>query len=463
MRHRLSLLGSAIAVAAITTSTPLAAQKLFPSDSVVKSILEKRVQTKRTFGVVVGLLDVDGSRRVLAAGSSGANGVPLDGNTVFEIGSITKTFTTTLLADMVLKGEVRLDDPVQKFLPGSVKVPARNGKQITLVDLATQSSGLPRMPTNFKPKDPGNPYPDYGATAMYEFLNGYTLPRDIGEKYEYSNLGMGLLGDALALELGKGYEEAVLERVIRPLGMNDTRITLTPDLERRLAPGHDQQLRQVPNWDFDAIAPAGAIRSTVNDMFKYLAANLDSTSRPLGRALALAHQSRREAGTPTMTIGLAWHILKAPGGGSITWHNGGTGGYRTFTGFDLAKHIGVVVLTNSAIGADDIGFHLLDSLVPLTKPPQAHHEITVAREVLAPYVGVYEIAPNFALTVTLEGDTLWMQPTGQGKVRAHPESDHEFFITEADVQIIFVKDANGQVTGLVLRQSGQDAPGKKVK
>ena len=117
-----------------------------------------------------------------------------DGDTVFEIGSITKVFTSLILADMVERGEVKLDDPVSKFLPASVTVPSRNGRQITLLDISMQISGLPRMPNNMKPADPENPYADYDPAKLYEFLSGYTLQRDIGEKYEYSNLAVGLLG-----------------------------------------------------------------------------------------------------------------------------------------------------------------------------------------------------------------------------------------------------------------------------
>ena len=125
----------------------------------------------------------------MSYGQSGT-GRPLDGNTVFEIGSISKVFTALVLADMVRKGELALEDPVAKYLPDTVKVPARNGRQITLLDLATQSSGLPRMPTNFTPKDPANPYADYTIRQLYDFLSGYQLPRDPGERYEYSNLGL---------------------------------------------------------------------------------------------------------------------------------------------------------------------------------------------------------------------------------------------------------------------------------
>ena len=241
----------------------LTLQQPLPSDSAVRALLESRVKTfpdtgRHGEGIVVGLLDPSGARRIIAVG--------VDQAAVFEIGSITKTFTASILADMVDHGEVRLDDPVAKYLPPSVRVPSRNGKQITLLDLATQSSGLPRMPSNFTPKDSLNPYADYTVQQMYAFLSSYALTRDVGAEYEYSNLGVGLLGHALALKAGTSYEALVRQRILGPLGMHETAITLTPALRARLAPGHEIDGRVVPNWDLPTFAGAGALRSTVRDM-----------------------------------------------------------------------------------------------------------------------------------------------------------------------------------------------------
>ena len=445
----------------LVSATGLAAQYRLPPDSVVRRIIDEQVGPKHTVGLVIGLLDADGTRRVFTAGKADNGALQLDANTVFEIGSISKTFTNALLADMVRRGEVTLDQPVQSLLPATVKVPTRNGKQITLLDLATASSGLPRMPSNFKPKDAGNPFADYTVDLMYQYLNGYTLTRDIGSLYEYSNTGMGLLGHALALRLKKSYFQAIEERVLKPLGMRDTRIELTPDMQRRLALGHDPVGKVVPNWDFtESITAAGSIRSTVADMFRFLAANLDSTSKPLGPTLAVTHGSRRPTTIPNMTIGLAWHILKGPGG-TIVWHNGGTGGYRTFVGFDVAKRVGVILLTNSAISADDVAFHLIDSLVPLSKPPTKHAEVAIDASILPRYTGTYQVAPEFALTVTVENGALMVAATGQGKLRAYPESEKDFFVKEVDASITFVMDG-GRVTGLVLHQPQGDQTAKRV-
>src|SRR5258708_5014052 len=271
------------------------AQSRFPPDATIQRIIDERVAERRAFGIVVATRDAYGKTRVYHAGSSGQKGVALNGNTVFEIGSVTKTFTAALLADMVIRGEVKLDEPVAKYLPSTVKMPERDGQQITLTDLATHSSGLPFAGSHPNPKDLSNPWADFTVDRMYRFLSNYTLPRPIGTKYEYSNLGVGLLGHALALRTGKSWEEAVTERILKPLDLKDTKATITADMRRRLAMGHNSAGHVGSNCDIPTIPGMGALRSTANDMLKYLTAHMDLTSEPLGNALAMTHSSLREA------------------------------------------------------------------------------------------------------------------------------------------------------------------------
>lgn len=345
------------------TALPAAAQE-FASDSAVRTMLGERIGSRRGMGFVVAALEQGKTPRIYTAGVSGISGLHLDENTVFEIGSITKVFTTSLLAEMVARGEVKLGDAVSKYLPAAVRVPSRNGRQITLEDLATQTSGLPRLPTNMHPADPSNPYADYSVAQLYEFLPNYTLPRDIGSRYEYSNLGIGLLGHVLAQRAGKTYEDLLRERILDPLGMSDTRITLTPSMKLRMAQGFDAQGTPMSSWDIPTLAGAGALRSTAADMLKFLAASLDPASQPLGRILAHARLPRHDADRPRNSIGLGWHIVEIFGT-TATWHNGGTGGFRAFIGIDGARHRGVIVLSNLSVTPDDIGFHILEPKVPL--------------------------------------------------------------------------------------------------
>ena len=454
----------ATASALFGAGAPAAAQGDFAPDSLVKAILDHRIAAKRGTGFVVAILEGGSPPRIHTAGTSGVEGLPLDSNTVFEIGSITKVFTTALFADMVARGEVKLDDPIAMYLPRNVRVPTRGERQITLLDLATQTSGLPRLPTNLRPASPANPYAGYGVPDLYEFLSGYRLTRDIGSQYEYSNLGIGLLGHLLSLKAGRPYEDLLRERVLIPLGMRDTGIELDSGMLARRARGFNALGEPVTGWDFDVIAGAGALRSTAADMLRFLAANLDSASSPLGRAIAATRVARRPADRPQNHIGLGWHIVEAFGT-TIVWHNGGTGGYRAFIGLDEKRNRGVIVLSNSTINPDDIGFHLLEPTVPLDlppRPPEMRKEVRVGAAKLVPLVGVYELAPAFRLTITREGERLFGQATGQQRVQLYAESDLKFFLRTSGAQVTFVMGADGKVGQLILHQGGANIPGRRV-
>ena len=317
-----------------------------------------RMEKGRHGGMVAGVLAADGRTMTAGYGNSGSTSFALNDRTVFEIGSITKVFTTTLLSEMAERGEVRFDDPVAKHLPASVSVPQRSGRQITLVDLATHTSGLPRLMTNMKPADPRNPYADYSVDQLYAFLSGHQLTRDIGAQYEYSNVGMGLLGHVLALRAGRSYEELVTDRILRPLAMKDTAITLTSKLKERLAFGFGLTGMRASNWDIPTLAGAGALRSTVHDMLLFARANLTSRGDDVSRAMQRTHEVRHPTGRPGLSIALGWHVRQADGA-EVHWHNGGTGGYRSWMGFDLKRKVAAVVLTNSAQSADDFGLELV--------------------------------------------------------------------------------------------------------
>jgi len=262
---------------------------------------------------------------------------------------------------------------------------------------------------------------------------------------------------------GMSYEDMERQRVWRPLGMTSTAITFTPSMKAHLALGHDPQGNVTANWDIPTLAGAGAIRSTTNDMLKFLDANLHPERGGLQRAMAFAHVPR--AAADNMQIGLNW-LRSNAGGDTIVWHNGGTGGYRTFIGFDPARKTGVVVMTNSGNeGADDVGFHILNSRIPLAPKPAAQKErtaIDVRPEILARYVGKYQLAPGFILEITVKDNALYGQATNQPMLRLWAESETSFFLKEVDAQVEFIRDAQGNTTSLVLHQNGQNIPGPKL-
>jgi CubicO group peptidase (beta-lactamase class C family) len=351
---------------------------------------------------------------------------------------------------------VELDDPVQRFLPDSVRVPRRDSLVITLRLLSSQRSGLPRLPSNMAPADPTNPYADYDERHLYQFLNGHTLIRDPGAMYEYSNLGVGLLGFALARRAGASYEDLILRRIAAPLGLASTRVRLTPELSARLARGHQGE-REVSNWDLDALAGAGALRSSAADMAAFLAAAMGLRRTPLDSAFRLTQEIQGDAG-PGMRIGLGWHIMW-PDSAPAYWHNGGTGGYHSFIGFDPRRRFGVIVLSNSTQSIDDIGFHLLNALFPLVAVRKA---IALPAEALDAYVGEYLLAPGFVLAVRREGGELVAQATGQGPAPIFASARDEFFYRVVDAQISFVRDSTGKVVSLVLHQGGRHLPGSRT-
>ncbi len=435
-----------------------------PSDEEIRKILVERIDAQhQSVGIVVGVITPEGRRMVAYGHLAQGDTRPLNGDTIFEIGSATKVFTALLLADMVQRGQVALDDPVSRYLPKTVKMPERNGHSITLIDLATHTSGLPRLPGNMAPKDPGNPYADYTVDQLYQFLSGYQLKRDIGAQYEYSNLGGGLLGHVLALRAGMDYESLVISRICGPLHMKSTSITLTPEQKSRLAVGHNAGMQTVENWDLPTLAGAGALRSTANDLLNFLAASLGYSKSPLAPAMAAMLKTRRPTGQAGLEVALGWHIFTG-NGKEIIWHNGGTGGYRSFMGYDPATRIGVVALSNAGtnIGVDDIGRHLLDTSVPLVKPPAQHKEVKVDPKLFDGYVGTYQMTPAFALTVTREGDHLFLQATAQPKFEIFPEGDHDYFLKVVDAQITFVTDSQGRATELVLHQGGLNQHAKRA-
>jgi CubicO group peptidase (beta-lactamase class C family) len=428
----------------------LAAQSAELTEEVEASI-RARVDNGYNVGIIVGLIDESGPRYFSYGETTFGNRTTPDEHTVFEIGSITKVFTAILLSDMVHSGAVALDDPIDRYLPEGVTAPQRGGRSITLYDLATHTSSLPRMPANFAPGDASNPYADYTVRQMYEFLSEVTLERDIGSRYEYSNYAAGLLGNLLANAAGSSYGRLIEQRITSVLDMDDTTIELTPGQSQRLAQGH-VGTTVVPNWDIPALAGAGALRSTASDMLTFLAANMGVAEAPLQDAMNDTHLPRETAGSPSMQVGLGWHI-RTGDDRQVVWHNGGTGGYRSFAGFLHDRSVGVVVLTNTNISADDVGFHLLDPSLPLQ---QIRAVAVVDPAVLARYVGQYELTPALIFDIGLVDGQLTAQLSGQPRFPIYAESETKFFYRVVDAAITFEADERGEAIALVLHQNGRD-------
>jgi CubicO group peptidase (beta-lactamase class C family) len=340
--------------APLPTAHPECATSI-PED--IKEMVRNQVEHEHNVGIVVGAITPCGTEYYSYGHLTASGDRPVDEDTVFEIGSVTKVFTTILLADMVERGEVSLDDPIEQYLPDNVKISTPNDRPIALAHLATHTSGLGTMPDSFTPADENNPWADFSVEKLYDTLANYPIRRNSGTRYEYSNLGMGLLGHILELQSEMTYEELVVERVANELGMPDTRISLPYKMRRRLATGHDES-GPVANWDIRAVEGAGALRSTARDMLTFLAANVGLKESRLLPAMQTTHEPQHRAGSPNMHIGLGWHI-RTNGDTEIVEHHGATGGYWSFVGFIEDEQTGVVVLTNSFQAVDEIGIRLL--------------------------------------------------------------------------------------------------------
>lgn len=449
--------GYAPEAAAQTAAPPAAAGRHFPADADLQVMLNYLVEDGETPGIILGMIEADGSTRILQAGSAGPGTRPLGPGTVFEIGSINKTFTAAVLADMVAKGEVALEDPVQKYLPEGVRVPSRNGRQITLLDLTTHRSGLPRLASNMAPADPANPYADYTIEQLYAFLNSHELRRDIGAEFEYSNLGVGLLGHALGRAAGTNIQTLIQQRIVEPLGMRMTSYGRDGAVAEWLAKGHDDDGDVVPYWDLtDAVAGAGGLRSSMEDMLTYLRAQLGTADTDLERAIRQTHQERHRF-TPAMAMGLGWSRRTVEGRTLIS-HGGGTAGFRTMIGFDPEKQVGFVMLTNSGGFEDDVGADFL-----LRGPPLAIREVPIVRSAVAPYVGEYELQPGRSAFVRLENDgTMTLRVPGNVRFRMYAESDSTFFVKRAPWRVRFTRDGTGAVTAMSVDMDGTVRTARRV-
>lgn len=455
-------------VLSLACCLPAAARGEDDLEARAKQLGEPLIRSGTAQGLAVGLViakpGTEPRTIVFGLGHSDEAGQePCTGQTLFEIGSVTKTFTGLLLADMTLRGEVALDDPVQKYLPADVKMPIKGDQLIRLRDLSDHSSGLPRLPTNMKPKDAEDPYADYDPARLYEFLNAYKLRHAPGDRSAYSNLGVGLLGHLLELRADKPYEALLRERVLAPLGMNDTVIALDDEHRAALAQGHDSDGKPVKPWELNVFAGAGALRSNVDDMLKYVIAQFCLADSPLNEAIRLSHQTREPLEANGHGVALGWHLNL---GGDMIWHNGGTGGYHSYVGFRPKDHTGVVVLCNTSTSAvDELGVALLDLISGRkVRPPQIQETVALSPEQLEPLVGKYVMGDGAEFTITRDGDQLFAQLTLQDKYRIWPTSETEFFYRIVDAQITFERDEQGKVTGLVLHQGGRDmkAPRKKA-
>jgi D-alanyl-D-alanine-carboxypeptidase/D-alanyl-D-alanine-endopeptidase len=422
------------------------------TDAEIKTMLHDFIERDHWgVGIVVGIVDEHGTRIISYGKLDNGDSPEVNGDTLFELGSITKTFTTLLLEDMIQRGEMKLDDPVEKFLPASVTVPSWQGRKITLLDLATHTSGLPRD------------LEDWSVPGLYKFLSHYHLTRKPGTKAVYSNLGMSLLGYVIELKAGTNYESLVQQRICRPLGMDSTCIYPIPATRLRWAQSHSQDNRAV--WNMDAfltpLVGAGALRSSVNDMLKYAAAEIGLSHTPLTPLMEKTHALRVPHAFGVADLALPWWIYHLDGAELIT-HGGSTGGHKAFLGFDKQLKRAVVVLANRSDRYEQAIQYL--GLTILHPPATRPVPVKVAAETLDSYAGLYVSAKasDGIMIVRRDGDQLNTRLIDAVSVNWVPQSKTEFALSTGQENMKFYRGLTGQQKVAILFEGKVVGRGQKI-
>ncbi len=406
-----------------------------PHRAAVAAQIKPFIDADLVNGLVVGLYD--GGKLEIYGFGKGPDGVgkPPDGKTLFEIGSITKVYTSLLLADAVQRREVTLDTPVAELLPPGITVPTKDKVTITLKHLALHASGLPRLPPSLVQEPRPDPYAGYGEEQLYRDLLATDLEVAPGTRIVYSNYGAGVLGVALGRKIGGGYATALRERVLAPLGLTDTFLGFPAGTESRRAAGTNEDLQPTPPWTFDALAGAGALVSDVRDQLHLIDAELDAYAggkAALRGPMRLTQEDQLESQGPN--TGLGWQIDKD----GRYWHNGGTGGFHSFIGFDPKSRRGIVILASTSTSLID---RLADAMYKVLEGEPPVPATFPTAEQLLPFVGTYDFSGS-KLVVTAAGKRLYIEGPGEPKHRMVPLSATEFFIEPIQAAAIFQKDGD---------------------
>ena len=411
-------------------------------------------------GLAIGVATESGTQTFSYGHVAGADSPPPDGQTLWEIGSMSKVFTGVLLADAATAGQVDVNDPVNKYLPPEAQLPQNDGADVLLWHLATHTSGLPRLPSNMELTDLVNPYAAYTFEQLLAYLPTAKYESTVGKKHSYSNLGIGLLGYVLARRADVSYEELLAARLLKPLGMDSTCITLDDERRARMAAGHNSDGDEVGWWDLPTLAGAGAIRSTADDMLKFLSANAGMTDSELLPAFKLSHEPRFTI-NEGMKVGLCWNMMV---GNGVVWHNGETGGFHAFGGFHPEKKLAVVVLANSACRyVDPLAQRVYQLLLNKpAEPLKLRATVSVEPEKLSPLVGKYLLSLTSVMEITQEADQLYLQLTGQPRFKLFASEENKFFLRVVEAEVVFERDADGTCDKLVLHQNGLKLPAARI-
>ncbi len=430
-----------------------------PSD--IFQIIKERVDSGKSYGMVVGVID-KGEITFYKYGTFGVgNDNPIDENTVFEVGSLTKIFTASIIQDMHDNKELSLEDPAEIFFP-EIKFPSYKGQKILVCHLLSHTSGLPYLPYNYSCKNVSNPFADYSIEQAFDFLNSYELPIAPGYVYDYSNLSVGLAGHIISAGDIKNYQKELQNRICKPLGLENTSLGPTENMQKKLTNAHIGD-NIVPFWEFPVFFGTGGIYTTAKDLITFLAAHMGVSNTPLTKTFQKTHKVYNYADKYKLKIGLGWHISERYSN-RIIYCNGGTGGCRSFMGFCPETQKGLIILSNSAVNINDadvgLGSYLLDSrydMLPDDEP------IVLDPFILDKYIGKYQHPSGLIFTIAKKDRDLTVHLTGYPTAKIFPETQTRFFLKAVSATIDFDFDDQNNVKGLYFTYSGAIHPARKFE
>lgn len=433
----------AIALCACSLMTNLNAEpKLQPlvTERIERAIANQQVRAVSTAVYDNGEIAYEGFGRVADNNLATPNET-----TIFEIGSISKVFTALLAQTLIDAGKLGWDDTLAERFP-EVKFASKAVGAISLRELASHRSGLPRLPDNLKPVDMGDPFTAYDREALLAFLSGYK-PGKLKRQYEYSNLGAGILGEVAADAAGLSFVDATEKHVLAPLAMESSGFDPDKLGNAQLAIGFSAG-EDAANWtSSNALAGAGSLLSTSKDLMSFVRSNLNSG------ALEGALASIREAEYKGETA-LGWHISDAGTDQMTYWHNGGTGGYASFLAYRPSDGKAFVLLSTSTD---------YDLITELGFAQMSGNTQSLELVELDAYLGAYKVSKNFYLFITEEDDRLMAQATGQAAFPLSYSSENEFVFQGADIRITFDASESDSAPGLILYQGDSKTKAKRAQ
>ena len=432
-------------------------------EKVAGPLVEKRVVD----GLSVGY--IEGSHYgIVHLGSSNQAKEKANNLTIYEIGSVSKVFTGLLLADAAVRGEIDLNAAAETTNAAGIRLPSRDGRSITWMNLSTHRAGLPRLPGNLPLTDTKDPYREYDSKKAATFLNRYELPRQPGKTQEYSNLGTSVLGYLVSQKAGKTYPQLLQERIAEPLKMTDCTVSLSSDQLKRLATPHDKFGSAASPWTFADLPGAGGIHATMRDMMRFAKAQLTPPSGTLGEAIELAWKQHTAADASGPAMGLGWMIA---GDGQTRWHNGQTGGSHAALFVNRDLKCAVVILCNTAVtnDVDQLAMQLVLKAAGQELPPQpaktANKDadgLAIDAKLRSRLVGRYQLTPNFIFTVTDQDGHLMVGITNQPTQEVFPDSPTKWSYRGVDATLEFNLTKTGPAKSLILHQNGIKQTARRI-